>query len=354
MPTSLQLNIAEPCHENWQNMTPQEQGRFCGSCRKTVVDFTMMSDQEVLNYFLKADHNICGRFANDQLNKDLKITEKKKRFSWAYIWNILIATFLITKADAQVKGKPEKPVEVINEDRQIMGVVAYAHRGGVKKTGIPVEMKGRVLDEKNNQPVMGASIRVKGAGSGCMADTTGKFSLKVEKKEVVVLEFSAIGYETQIMEMDALAGRNDILVTLKPSFEGLKEVVVTGFGSNRRCTFTAGAVSLTYTETVGEKILKNVNAWSPVASMKDIKVYPNPVVRGNSLQVRLSLKQAGAYKLEVLNAAGQVMQVQPLLTQTKEQVIDLHTQVAWSAGIYWLRISSPDTKHVYQSKLLLQ
>ena len=55
MPKSLQLNIAEPCHENWQNMTTQEQGRFCGSCRKSVVDFTMMSDQEVLNY-LKAEN----------------------------------------------------------------------------------------------------------------------------------------------------------------------------------------------------------------------------------------------------------------------------------------------------------
>jgi hypothetical protein len=68
----------------------------------------------------------------------------------------------------------------------------------------------------------------------------------------------------------------------------------------------------------------------------------------------LSFKQAGAYKLEVLNAAGQVMQVQPLLMQTKEQVIDLHTQSAWSAGIYWLRISSPNTKNVYQSKLLIK
>ena len=92
----------------------------------------------------------------------------------------------------------------------------------------------------------------------------------------------------------------------------------------------------------------------PAALKNDVKVYPNPVVRGNSITVSLSLKQAGAYKLEVLNAAGQVMQVQPLLMQTKDQVIDLHTQVAWSAGIYWLRISSPNIKSVYQSKLLVK
>lgn len=354
MPRSLQLNIAEPCHENWQNMTPQEQGRFCGSCQKTVVDFTMMSDQEVLNYFLKTDHNVCGRFADDQLNKDLKITEKKKRFSWAYVWNILVATFLITKADAQVKDKPEKPVEIVNEDRKIMGKIAYVHTANVKPAALLIEMRGMVLDEKNNQPIIGASIRIKGIGGGCMADTTGKFSLKVEKKEGMVLEFSAIGYETQTLDVDALANRHNIQVALKPSFTDMKEVVVTGFGSTTRCTIVSGAVSMTYTETVSEKMLKNVNDWTPVASKKDIRVYPNPVVRGNSLQVSLSLKKAGAYKLEVLNAAGQVMQVQPLLMQTKEQVIDLHTQVGWSAGIYWLRISSPGTKNVYYSKLLLQ
>jgi hypothetical protein len=115
-----------------------------------------------------------------------------------------------------------------------------------------------------------------------------------------------------------------------------------------------GSISSYVTHTRIEKIKRNVNEWVPTALKKDVKVYPNPVVRGNSLTVNLSLKQAGAYKLEVLNAAGQVMQVQPLLMQTKEQVIDLHTQVAWSAGIYWLRISSPDVKNVYQSKLIIQ
>ncbi|OQP65066.1 T9SS type A sorting domain-containing protein [Niastella populi] len=351
MPRSLQLNIAEPCHENWQNMTPQEQGRFCGSCQKTVVDFTMMSDQEVLNYFLKADHNVCGRMADDQLNRELKITETKKRFSWAYVWNILVATFLMTKADAQVKDKPEKPVEIISEDRPIMGKVAYGPRAGVKKTVIPVEMKGLVLDERNNQPVMGASIRVKDAGIGCMADTAGKFTLKVEKTEAVVLEFSAIGYETQTLEIDALANRSDIQVALKPAVVGLAEVTVNSSEITKRCNVRMGGVSYRVTHTRTEKIKSNINDLLP---KKDTRLYPNPVVRGNSLQILLSLKQAGAYKLEVLNAAGQVMQVQPLLMQTKEQVIDLHTQVAWSAGIYWLRISSPDTKNVYQSKLLLQ
>ena len=47
----LQLSIPEPCHENWQEMTPTQQGRFCKACAKEVIDFSMMTDTEVLNYF---------------------------------------------------------------------------------------------------------------------------------------------------------------------------------------------------------------------------------------------------------------------------------------------------------------
>jgi hypothetical protein len=350
MPKSIQLNIAEPCHENWQKMTPQQQGRFCGSCQKTVVDFTMMSDQEVLNYFLKADHNVCGRFADDQLNKELKVTEKKKRFSWTYVWNILVVTFLAVKADAQVEPKPKTPVATIDHLPKMMGKVAYVPPTNSEK---PISIRGNVIDGKNNQPVIGASVSIKGTGLGGTVNNAGKFKVKVDNKEAIVLEFSAIGYETLTLDVSDFANLQNIQVTLKPAATNLKEVSVIGYGNTIHRTTVGGATS-TITCTRIETIKRNVNDWVPTALKKDVKIYPNPVVRGNSLTVNLSLKQAGAYKLEVLNSAGQVMQVQPLLMQTKEHVIDLHTQVAWSAGIYWLRISSPDVKNVYQGKLIIQ
>jgi hypothetical protein len=352
MPKSLRLNIAEPCHENWQHMTPQEQGRFCGSCQKTVVDFTMLSDQEVLNYFLKTNHNVCGRFANDQLNKDLMVTEKKKRFSWAYIWNVLLATFLLTEANAQVKPKPKKPVKTIVR-KEIMGDTVIFPVEPVEAV-IPIVVKGKVIDEKNRNPIIGASIRITGRFAGVMADTLGNFRLSVKKKDSLVLEFSAIGYESQKRVINNEANRQDIQIYLKPTFAELKQVSVT-----RHCysglTGTVGSISVGYKITKAEKIKRTINdRVLPAVLKKDIKIYPNPVIRGNSIQVSLALKQAGDYKLEVLNTAGQVMLIQPLLMQTKEQVIDVHTQTIWSAGIYWIRISSPNTKNVYQSKLLVQ
>ncbi|HEY8894414.1 MAG TPA: T9SS type A sorting domain-containing protein [Niastella sp.] len=102
MPKAVQIHIPQPCHENWHNMTPNEQGRFCGACQKTVVDFSAMSDKELLEYIANVSgYTACGRFSNDQLNRTIKTAENKRRFSWAYLWNILVATFMITEANAQ-------------------------------------------------------------------------------------------------------------------------------------------------------------------------------------------------------------------------------------------------------------
>ena len=48
MPTkSFKLNIAEPCAENWDTMTPTDCGKFCAACQKSVVDFSSMTDREI-------------------------------------------------------------------------------------------------------------------------------------------------------------------------------------------------------------------------------------------------------------------------------------------------------------------
>jgi hypothetical protein len=53
MAKKLQLTIPKPCHENWEQMTPVEQGRFCASCQKQVIDFTNMNDRQLATFFKK-------------------------------------------------------------------------------------------------------------------------------------------------------------------------------------------------------------------------------------------------------------------------------------------------------------
>lgn len=88
----MQLSIPKPCNENWNDMTPKVQGRFCGSCSKTVVDFTNKTSEEVKDYMTKHKGDAtCGRFRVDQLS------EKEKRAtvkSW-YLKRFAIAAYVV-------------------------------------------------------------------------------------------------------------------------------------------------------------------------------------------------------------------------------------------------------------------
>lgn len=51
-------------------MHPDGNGRFCDSCAKTVIDFSIMTDKQIQNYFIQhREEKICGRFKNTQLQR---------------------------------------------------------------------------------------------------------------------------------------------------------------------------------------------------------------------------------------------------------------------------------------------
>lgn len=70
------LTVAQPCHESWEGMTPEEKGRFCSACKKTVVDFSAMSDRQLADYFSGSRGRLCGRFHTDQLNRQMAAPPK--------------------------------------------------------------------------------------------------------------------------------------------------------------------------------------------------------------------------------------------------------------------------------------
>lgn len=71
--TEIKISIPKPCREDWNKMTPNEQGSFCGKCCKTVVDFTNKSPDEIKNTLLaESGKKVCGRFTTNQLDEQPK------------------------------------------------------------------------------------------------------------------------------------------------------------------------------------------------------------------------------------------------------------------------------------------
>ena len=215
MSKSVHIKVAEPCQENWINMTPKEQGRFCGSCQTVVVDFTAMSDKEMLDYISKAaGQHACGRFSRGQLNRDIKTTEKKRRFTWAYIWNFLLATFLVTESYAQKQPATSKKPDVqLPNQSPTIGTFAVDERVHAPSK----EISGTIIDQDSKVPIAGAGIMVKGTTKGVVTDSLGRFKLMVDDKISITLEISIVGYETRTLVMNKKKSWQHVKVTMKVS-----------------------------------------------------------------------------------------------------------------------------------------
>jgi TonB-linked SusC/RagA family outer membrane protein len=98
---------------------------------------------------------------------------------------------------------------------------------------------GMVTDDKGG-PLSGATVRVKGTVKGVNTDADGKFSLSVPS-DATVLVISYVGYEPQEV---SLRNGTDVRVGLKPSRSSLDEVVVVGYGVQRRRDVTGSVASV--------------------------------------------------------------------------------------------------------------
>lgn len=103
---------------------------------------------------------------------------------------------------------------------------------------------GKVIDSFN-EPIIGASILEKGTVNGTVTDLDGNFNLTVSPKATLV--FSYIGYETQ--EID-IAGKSFLKIILKEDTELLEEVVVVGYGVQKKSSMTASVASISSKEIV--------------------------------------------------------------------------------------------------------
>jgi hypothetical protein len=103
MNSKFSIQIPSPCHEDWNQMLPAEQGRFCQACEKTVVDFSQMSDEQVLNYFKikqQTSERVCGRFRAEQVSKPVPFHWQKWPLSLQRFAMALVAVVLLGGASA--------------------------------------------------------------------------------------------------------------------------------------------------------------------------------------------------------------------------------------------------------------
>lgn len=130
--------------------------------------------------------------------------------------------------------------------------------GAVAQTS---RIAGRVFSLDDNKPLTGVSVQLKGRSAGATTDESGAFSISAQAGDTLV--FSYVGYEDQEIPFSSVSG-GSINVLLRPVTTAMQDVVVVGYGTQRRKDLTGSLSSI---------------------SGKDLKSLPVPNV-GEALQGR--------------------------------------------------------------------
>ncbi len=104
-----------------------------------------------------------------------------------------------------------------------------------------VTLRGRVIDERTNEPVIGVTVKVKNTTVGTVTDAKGDFRFSVKHSLPVTLVYSIVGYKYQ--EYDVYENE-PLTVPLSEDLNKLSTVVVVGYGNKKRDELTGSIASI--------------------------------------------------------------------------------------------------------------
>jgi len=221
MKRNFTLAIPTPCHEKWDQFTPTQKGRFCGSCQKEVIDFTTWNEEQIKQYFVARPANTCGRFAPHQLTtyKNYPPTHFKQQSHWAA--SLAFILLLISRpTEAQTS-----PTRANQEQVDKKNKIATNRVDSVAQLII----KGVVTGEDVAELLPGVNVVRKGTTQGVVTDAEGKFEMVIDHpRSVETLVTSFIGLTTVEQEVNADAALKEVKISMFYDITRLGGITVGG------------------------------------------------------------------------------------------------------------------------------
>jgi TonB-linked SusC/RagA family outer membrane protein len=191
------------------------------------VEFKNVNLEKVLNRIENlTEYKFIYKDKEIDYKKSVSITAKKEKLS-----SVLIRLFSNSNITYEIVGKQ---IILKIKDNKSIKVIKQTN---TKKASQNINING-VVKDVNGITLPGASVLEKGTNNGTSTDFEGNFSLKVKDlKSILIVSF--LGYTKKEL---ALNGKNSIDITLEEDTANLEEIVVVGYGSQKKVTIT-GAVS---------------------------------------------------------------------------------------------------------------
>ena len=220
------ITIPEPCSENWEAMTPADRGRFCASCQKTVIDFTILTDREIYNMLTAAKgQHFCGHFFTAQLDKAISLPQQQYSFPRMFISKVAAAFLFLQTITIHARAQVIKP-KTYQQNKTKGKAIAVKDK--------PRGISGSVKDHTTGAPLNAIEVQVKGTTIKALTDKKGNFFLALPDafalKEVTLtakytdtaMKLSGTVILDEVVEIDSM-GSNGVTLYRYPEIENEKQ-----------------------------------------------------------------------------------------------------------------------------------
>mgnify|MGYP000711267508 CR=1 FL=1 len=190
----------------------------------------------------------------DQVSLNQILNEIESQTNYMFLYNNHVNVDRTTSIHAKDESV-SKVLSIILEGTDIKYELAGEHiiltNGNAKTASAVVQkktIKGKVIDAQG-EAIIGANVRIKGTSIGTITDIDGNFTLEVTPNSVI--EISYIGYVSQEVNVK---GNTPITVKLIEDTKNLDEVVVVGYGTQKKVNLTGSVAS------INSEVIENVPA----------------------------------------------------------------------------------------------
>lgn len=142
-------------------------------------------------------------------------------------------------------------------------------------------VSGKVTDSKDGSPVAGASVTVKGTNRGTTTDATGAFRITVDNNNAVLV-ITSVGFTRQEV---AVGAQTDLSINLVASQSNLNEVVVVGYGTQRKRDLTGAVATVTSKDFVKGAIQTPEQLIA--GKVAGVQITPNSGAPGSGSTIRI-------------------------------------------------------------------
>ncbi len=226
--TTYQINIENPCHEQWDKMTETEQGHFCSHCSKTVIDFTQLSDKEIIRILQQQSGNMCGRFFDYQLNKDIIAPSI---FRNRHFPIILTGLLLLGVTDFAFAKPPLKPsTEFSIQTNNTRDLEEYFSEEDFPKDNTDNIIEGKITNFSTKGKISDVLVQIKNTSISTSTNKDGYYRLTIPANQLssqITLVVSCIGYVDQevVINQKKLPIRKDIVLRIQSFILGKIAVI---------------------------------------------------------------------------------------------------------------------------------